>query len=700
MDFALIVSVNGPAHFVAECGEQLAWLGASLQPAQQGHFSCTTPGLVSISAQPLTYIANSMAKQFHTSPEDARQLETAHDDHKGEYPTHNWAITFESGEREPLRPGGFFQSMMPCFTTRGYPTLRRPSSCAGLEVSENMISTLLKSVQLNHVKECLSIFTLNHEFQLAKIEDIILVWHPTESPDQICACGFHKAPWRNTKALMGENEVNLSDYRHVFEYCPGFKTLTKSRDLVRGVSCPDTPEGAWLEVTEDTAGSSSSTHTSSRYASIDSDMHSISNVSYELLSKPRDPGDPLTQLLEAAAHRLLVEFRNIGGSESKPFASTSSPWTDCFVAAVDGDESSNSEGRSGTQTNGPLKSQRADSTSRGTIQPSRKRRRHNDEEEESNNGQPPQKKPTNTNKKDLPYGSKLLACPYWKLDHVKHRKCFPHAQVTVDYIKQHIRKHHYDGFYCGICFATFKSKEGRVFHNEKVKCRPDASKRLKGITHEQNYELSRKLNKTLSKEERWYAVWDIVFPGQPQPATAYVEKGASDDLCRYRDFTRSRGTIILREMFRSSGLLPLGSDVDSLVQEAVARAWDRVDDEWLASHSSSNSRVERGGSDVQLARTEVSISSFADSGFPTQSHPTPSNAMPLSQQPFGVVPAPGAIQLDGSSLWQELNGEELNVDLTSYSMLDDASANLFNFDNQVPNWLPETQGGWSNVQQG
>lgn len=730
MDFALIVSVNGPAHFVAECGQQLAWLGASLQPSQQGHFSCTTPGLVSISPQPLTCIANSMTKQFHTSPEDARRLETAHNNHNGEYPNHNWAITFESDQREALIPNRFFQNLMPCFTTRGYPTLRRPSSCAGLEVSEDLISTLLESesVHIDRVQGYLSISTFSHEFQLARTEDSIIVWHPTRSPDHVCTCGFHQTPWKDSQPFIDINEANLLRYRHVFEYCPRSRTLSESEDFVRGVSCPDTPEGARIELTED-AELSSSTHTSSRYTSIDSDMLSISDMSDELSSKPRDPGDPLTQLLETAAHRLLAEFRNEEGSGPNPFASPSSAWADCFAAATDEDESGNSEGQSGTQPGRPLKSRRAGSTSRGTIQPSRKRGRPDDEEEENNNGQPPRKK--SPNKKGLQYGEKLLACPFWKLDPVKHRKCFTRAQVDTSYIKQHLRAHHYIEFYCQRCFCTFESQKMRESHSMNVQCIPKDPKYLEGVrlSHEQSHKLRQKLKGKLP-EEKWFALWVVLFPSHRRPPSPFVANGLSEDLCDFLGFGTSHGTKILNETLQSSGYLQPRLN-ESLLLELLRGVQNRLYDEWLASRISS-AQVDGGVSD------EVSTSSFADSGLPTQIHPTPFGALPpaISLSPFtdstrsypmpsnatappistsafegsglppsdtilppqhlGAVSAPGTFQPDESSHWQGFNCDYTTEDFTYHAAFNDISDNPLNLDD-FDEWLSKTQEGHSNV---
>ncbi|KAH8894717.1 hypothetical protein GQ53DRAFT_642883, partial [Thozetella sp. PMI_491] len=116
---------------------------------------------------------------------------------------------------------------------------------------------------------------------------------------------------------------------------------------------------------------------------------------------------------------------------------------------------------------------------------------------------------------------KHLACPFWKLDPDKHWECFLKKISTISYVKQHLSRRHTPSYYCPRCYAIFPDEPTYDQHFLDVPCVRGATATLDGISHPQSRLLSRKSKGSV--EEQWFAMWHILFPGQPRPASIYVD---------------------------------------------------------------------------------------------------------------------------------------------------------------------------------
>jgi hypothetical protein len=111
-----------------------------------------------------------------------------------------------------------------------------------------------------------------------------------------------------------------------------------------------------------------------------------------------------------------------------------------------------------------------------------------------------------------------------------------------------------------------------------------------GITHQQQRRLSRKSRSSLSEPERWFDIWDIVFPGRPRPASPYVDANFSEDLSRFREFAHGRGLAILAAEVRSGCLeisSAMQSEVVSALEQTISRGFVSMFETWTAEHGSS-----------------------------------------------------------------------------------------------------------------
>jgi hypothetical protein len=102
-------------------------------------------------------------------------------------------------------------------------------------------------------------------------------------------------------------------------------------------------------------------------------------------------------------------------------------------------------------------------------------------------------------------------------------------------------------------------------------CEPRSQASLEGISIEQRDAVFKK-SKGTAVEEQWYAIWDILFPGESRPLSIYVDTDQSQDFLMLREFSQTQGESIFRKTVRDSGKV-LRTDVSEQdVREIFRRA--------------------------------------------------------------------------------------------------------------------------------
>lgn len=156
---------------------------------------------------------------------------------------------------------------------------------------------------------------------------------------------------------------------------------------------------------------------------------------------------------------------------------------------------------------------------------------HND----NNDGETPEGKGTGKGKeKDEP----LYCCAFYKVDPVKYRKC-GHLEIkSVAYFLQHIiRQHLLDDkhYHCDNCRFGWP-KDGRNSdtqweeHTRVRTCQRVTLEELGKLLPEEHRRLKRKLKEKPagSESERWYKVWEQLFPGYKRPDSPYLSNEAEE----------------------------------------------------------------------------------------------------------------------------------------------------------------------------
>jgi len=140
------------------------------------------------------------------------------------------------------------------------------------------------------------------------------------------------------------------------------------------------------------------------------------------------------------------------------------------------------------------------------------------------------------------------------------------------------------------------------------------------ITRTQQGELHKK-SKADTERDKWFDIWDILFPGVPRPPSPFIDESVSEDFRRLREYAGRRGRILLLQQLQAAGLVHQGINIlseDAMEThrlEAVGRALDFVMDDFLAARGSSErAAVERESSGSGSPQRTTPSGSLADSG--------------------------------------------------------------------------------------
>lgn len=116
-----------------------------------------------------------------------------------------------------------------------------------------------------------------------------------------------------------------------------------------------------------------------------------------------------------------------------------------------------------------------------------------------------------------------LACPFQKLDSHKHHECLKYALHRIKDVKQHIyRRHKQPDYYCARCFETFKTADERDGHSRSKNCDNLVGHNFEGISEDQKIRLNKSSSRGLDLQDQWFEMWEIIFPNEPRPRSAFV----------------------------------------------------------------------------------------------------------------------------------------------------------------------------------
>ncbi|KAF4958437.1 hypothetical protein FGADI_2359 [Fusarium gaditjirri] len=195
----------------------------------------------------------------------------------------------------------------------------------------------------------------------------------------------------------------------------------------------------------------------------------------------------------------------------------------------------------------------------------------NDSDEDGDKLQPP-------NKRRVKESDLKFACPFYKYDPERFkntRSCMGPGWVNVQRVKSHCEP----PFKCLRCSSAFKAEDELRKHLQKtVPCSvsdPESQGRDKlspiDAETEKRLRSRNKASKTLTEAERWFNMYQIIFPNHPSPLSPYHSPPKDDTEDLVQLFSRS-----IRPRFEDELRLRLeraftkSTIVDHVIHEAMA----------------------------------------------------------------------------------------------------------------------------------
>lgn len=529
----LLVTVEGSAFAVAECGEQLACLAPALGLSRTAKIVQGKPCI-----EPAKYPYLDVLASLDPSSE--------------EYLALSFLISIEDCS---IREGWPCEDTYTWFDLEaavviGYPTTRRPEKSCGLEVPFGVLRRKFQQCKAQSSNDAIRVESEHITLELVDQTLDVFYWHGLNPSEQPFRCALHA-----TKVGSGKlshkyiSESDLSDARHIV--CNFADELLNDKNHT-ATSSPQKllpfPELV-VDNGEDLTASSPTSGV------LDLDLLSISSDSklVDVDGKRHTGYRVFVQVLYRLNLLCHTEANNEGESNKRDTTSTQ-----------------NKQRGSSSVT---VKKRGSDSTQR------QKRPRGNSGNSEENardsgddgNARRPRKRAVRQT--DCQRSPTLLACPFWKQDAQKHVDCFLKKIDTIGHLKQHLMRRHTPAFYCQRCFVKFSEEKEFDNHVEGI-CVRDPTAKLEGISHSQKDQLSRKFRG--SGEEQWYHIWDILFPEYPRPASIYIDNSLSEDFCQIREICQREGIGILIEELSASGLVRRTGATDELLYMTLQRAMDFI----------------------------------------------------------------------------------------------------------------------------
>ncbi|KAK0614651.1 hypothetical protein B0T14DRAFT_528850 [Immersiella caudata] len=143
---------------------------------------------------------------------------------------------------------------------------------------------------------------------------------------------------------------------------------------------------------------------------------------------------------------------------------------------------------------------------------------------------------------------KMLACPYWKKDSGKYAYCFKWKFKEVKRMKEHLRRCH-SKIRCPRCQEDFCDTDSRDLHIRAGGCELQPDIIDERLNESQIRKLGARGSSKQTQYDRWYVVWDILFPGIPKPDSPFID---DDILCEFREYCSRRGRDIILDHMRTS----------------------------------------------------------------------------------------------------------------------------------------------------
>jgi hypothetical protein len=188
-----------------------------------------------------------------------------------------------------------------------------------------------------------------------------------------------------------------------------------------------------------------------------------------------------------------------------------------------------------------------------------------DEQDEEDNRPNPSRRQGESNSSG---NGKLFACPFFKWNPSKYRRCGGLRLNKVARVKYHLHrdKGHQMPIYCSRCFQIFSNERMRDNHGQLNACEVETPILFDGITIEQREQLNQRTNQKNTAEQNWFHIYGILFPNDPLPDSPYIDDSFAEELIAFREHELLEGPRIWAELLASHLPQELREHEESLTQ--------------------------------------------------------------------------------------------------------------------------------------
>ncbi|KAH8897399.1 hypothetical protein GQ53DRAFT_743109 [Thozetella sp. PMI_491] len=181
-----------------------------------------------------------------------------------------------------------------------------------------------------------------------------------------------------------------------------------------------------------------------------------------------------------------------------------------------------------------------------------------------------------------------LACPFYRRNPAKYRECLKTAHLPdIKALKQHLWTDHRRPYFCSVCRTIFETAAACSDHVRRRECTEREEPEIEGITEDEVQGLAHKLNPSLSLQDRWFHIWDIVFPGEEHPLQPCLSGNLETLVCLLREFWAEHGEELTSEFLDARKMLEYSVQdeernlkalyvtvLEQLIEKAVSRLGD------------------------------------------------------------------------------------------------------------------------------
>jgi hypothetical protein len=142
---------------------------------------------------------------------------------------------------------------------------------------------------------------------------------------------------------------------------------------------------------------------------------------------------------------------------------------------------------------------------------------------------------------------------------------------------------------------------------------------LIGVSRQQYHQLHKKSDSDTSEEDKWYKIWDILFPQQAKPASIYIDTNLALEMRQFREYCDNRGPAIMRQRFEATPEWSSSENTEEqrgmYLERVIAQGFNILFEDWISNDSSgaSSPRYSRSNS-AQQSQYETPTSLLVDSG--------------------------------------------------------------------------------------